>query len=74
MYFDIYKNPKAPGHKYWWVAKGGNHETLCASEMLATKQSCKDAIRVIKKEASSASVYDETGEISGDVAAKRIAV
>lgn len=72
MYFDIYKS--AHTGQYWWVAKGENHETLCASELMTTKQSCKNAIRVVKHGASSASVYDETGERSGDVSARRIAV
>jgi uncharacterized protein YegP (UPF0339 family) len=60
--------------QYWWVAKGENHETLCSSELMATKQSCINGIRVVKDGATNANVYDETGERSGDVAARRIAV
>lgn len=63
MYFDIHKNPQATGHKYWWVARGNNHEKLCASEMLSSKQACISAIKVVKSEAASANVYDETGEV-----------
>jgi uncharacterized protein YegP (UPF0339 family) len=74
VYFDIYKSRTAIGHKYWWVAKGNNGETLAHSEMLSSKQACKDAIRVVKDGAASATVYDETGELSGDVSARRIAV
>ena len=70
MYFDIHKN--ATG--YWWVAKGENHETLCASEIYTRKESAKHAIRVIKDGAANASVYDETGEVAGDVSTRRIAV
>lgn len=72
MYFDIYKSSRTG--QYWWVAKGNNHETMCTSELLTTKQSCKNAIKVIKNGAADATVYDETGEVTGDVAARRIAV
>lgn len=72
MYFDIYKSAK--NGQYWWVAKGENNRTLGSSELMISKQSCVDAIKVIKQGASSANVYDETGERSGDVAARRIAV
>lgn len=37
VYFDIYKTTSGYSQKYWWVAKGGNHETLCSSEMLSSK-------------------------------------
>lgn len=72
MYFDIYKSSK--NGQYWWVAKGENHETLCSSELMTTKESCLNGIRVIKQGAVAAAVYDETGERSGDIAARRIAV
>ena len=74
MYFDIYKNSSAIGHKYWWVAKGQNGEPLAHSEMLSSKQACKDAIKAIREGAATATVYDETGEVSGDVVARRITV
>jgi uncharacterized protein YegP (UPF0339 family) len=45
MYFDIYKNTSG---QYWWVAKRGNNETLCASELYTTKQAAKDTIRIVK--------------------------
>lgn len=72
VYFDIHKSSRTG--QYWWVAKGENHQTLCSSELLTTKQSCKDAIKVIKRGAATAAVYDETGEVTGDVAARRLAV
>ncbi len=71
MYFDIHKNKDG---KYWWVAKGNNHETMCSSQLYTTKEAAKDTIKVIKAGAAGASVYDETGEVAGDVAARRIAV
>jgi uncharacterized protein YegP (UPF0339 family) len=71
MYFDIHKNKQG---EYWWVAKGENHETVCASETYTTKAAAKHGISVIKAGAKNASVYDETGEVSGDVSARRIAV
>ena len=41
---------------------------------MTTKESCLNGIRVIKEGAASASVYDETGERTGDVEARRIRV
>jgi uncharacterized protein YegP (UPF0339 family) len=72
MYFDIYKSSRSG--EYWWVAKGANNKTLCSSEQYTTKAAAKNAIRVIKDGARSATVYDETGELSGDTAARRVAV
>jgi uncharacterized protein YegP (UPF0339 family) len=72
MYFDIYKS--SANGQYWWVAKGSNHETLCSSELMTSKESCLNGIRVIREGAASASVYDETGERTGDVEARRIRV
>lgn len=72
MYVDVYKSPSTG--QYWWVAKGNNHETLCHSEMLTSKQGCYNAIRVIKDGAAGASVYDETGETAGDTNARRVRV
>jgi uncharacterized protein YegP (UPF0339 family) len=74
MYFDIFKTTAGSPQKYWWVAKGNNHETLCTSEMLTTKAGCVATITTIMKTAASANVYDETGEVSGDVNAKRISI
>lgn len=73
MYFDIYKTKTGYPHRYWWVAKGSNHETLCSSEMLASKRTCVAAIKVVKAEASSANVYDETGETPGSASDRRLA-
>ena len=74
MFFDIEKTKTGYPQKYWWVAKGGNGETLCHSEMLSSKRACIDAIRTVKDGASYANVYDETGETAGDVDARRIRV
>jgi uncharacterized protein YegP (UPF0339 family) len=63
MYFDIYKSTKNTAQPYWWVAKGGNNETLCQSEMLSSKADAKRTIRAIMDGAASATVYDETGEL-----------
>jgi uncharacterized protein YegP (UPF0339 family) len=72
MYFDIYKSLN--NGQYWWVAKGGNHETLCSSELYTTKASAKHGIRVVKDGAAGGTVYDETGEISGTTTERKIAV
>ncbi len=71
MYFDIKKNPQG---EYWWVAKGGNHETICVSETYTSKASAKHSIRVIKDGAAGATVYDETGEVRGGVDARKVLV
>ena len=72
MYFDIHKSTK--NGQYWWVAKGGNNETLCSSELMTTKESCLNGIRVMKQGADSAPVYDETGERTGGLDARKIRV
>jgi uncharacterized protein YegP (UPF0339 family) len=74
MYFDIYKSKRATAQPYWWVAKGDNNKTLCSSEMMTTKAACKNGIRAMKDGARGATVYDETGDIVGDTAAKKIQV
>lgn len=72
MYFDIKKSSKTG--EYWFVAKSGNHGTLCTSELYKTKQSAKHAIRVIKDDARTATVYDDTGEVSGSIDDKKVSV
>jgi len=71
VYFDIHKNAKG---QYWWVAKGENNETISSSELYTAKASAKHAIRVIKDGAANAGVDDETGEVRGDVEARRVTV
>jgi uncharacterized protein YegP (UPF0339 family) len=71
MYFDIHKSKNG---QYWWVAKGGNNETVCSSELYTTKSSAKHGIKVVMDGAASANVYDETGEVPGDTSARRITV
>ncbi|MBI5357517.1 DUF1508 domain-containing protein [Candidatus Saccharibacteria bacterium] len=62
MYFQIFKNPSLQ-QPYWWVIKSsGNHEIMCHSEMLSSKQACINAIAKICREAGSALYYDRTGE------------
>jgi uncharacterized protein YegP (UPF0339 family) len=66
MYFVIRKNKN--GH-YWWRAVGDNNKIMAASELMTTKQSCYDAIAVIKAESITGNTYDKTDETSvrGDV-------
>jgi uncharacterized protein YegP (UPF0339 family) len=59
MYFVIRKNR---GGKFWWRAVGDNNEIMAASQLMTAKQSCKDAIAVIQKEAAAAPVHDKTSE------------
>lgn len=62
MYFTIRKN--AQGFYWWRAVADGNNQILAASELLSTKQACKDAIAIIQSEAAAASIYDKTGETS----------
>lgn len=59
MYFVIRKNKDG---KYWWRAVGDNNEIMAASELMNSKQSCQDAIAVVKAEAADAPIYDKTSE------------
>lgn len=61
MYFVIRKNKN---NNYWWRAVGDNNEIMAASELMSTKQSCTDAIKVIKAQASTGNVIDKTDEIT----------
>ncbi len=56
MYFEIL----AATGGYFWRIRGGNHEILAHSEVLATKATCRNAIDVVKAEARNAPVYDRT--------------
>ena len=46
-----------------------NNEIMAASQLMTAKQSCKDSIGVIQKEAAAASIHDKTDETAerGDV-------
>ena len=61
MYFVIRRNAQG---KFWWRAVGDNNEIMAASELMNSKQACKDAIEVVKEEASTALVFDKTRETS----------
>lgn len=63
IYFEIFKNKNNYSQPYWWVIKSaGNHQTLATSEMYVSKQSAINAITLVKNNASTAKVYDSTGE------------
>jgi hypothetical protein len=51
---------KSANSQYYFDAKANNGEILCSSETYWQKQSAKDAIDVIKSEASYATVEDDT--------------
>jgi uncharacterized protein YegP (UPF0339 family) len=49
--------------KFWWRAVAeGNNEILAASELMERKQSCLDAIALVKREAAAAPIEDKTDE------------
>ena len=56
LYFEIVR---ASGG-YRWRVKGGNHEIMASSEVYTTKDAAKRSVSVVKTNASTAKVYDET--------------
>lgn len=60
MYFVIRKNASG---KYWWRAVGDNNKILAASELMETKQACKNGIAVVQQGARTAPVRDKTGVV-----------
>jgi uncharacterized protein YegP (UPF0339 family) len=59
MYFAIRRSDDG---QYWWRAVGDNNEIMGASELMTSKQSCEHAIAVIKAEAASAPLRDQSGD------------
>jgi uncharacterized protein YegP (UPF0339 family) len=59
MRFVIRKNSQG---KFWWRAVAVNNEILAASELMNSKQSCENGIRVVMEGAGSAEVVDMTHE------------
>ncbi|MFN0073766.1 MAG: YegP family protein [Chloroflexota bacterium] len=59
MYFTI---RRTKDNQYYWRAVGDNNEIMAHSEPMKQKQSCRDAIDVVKAEAATAKVYDKTDE------------
>lgn len=57
MYFVIRRNTQG---KYWWRAVGNNNKILAASELMETKEACKNGIGVVQRGAATAPIYDKT--------------
>ena len=58
MYFTIRKSSTG---KYWRRAVAdGNNKILASSELLNSKQACRDAIAIVQSEAGYAPTYDKT--------------
>lgn len=55
VYFEILQSTSGG---FWWRIRGANHEILASSEILSSKQSCWNAINVVKAGAKDAPVYD----------------
>jgi uncharacterized protein YegP (UPF0339 family) len=52
-------------NQYWFTLRAsGNNEIVCTSEMYASKQGAQNGIEVIKREAVSATVEDQTAASS----------
>lgn len=70
VWIDIKKNPNV-AQKYWFVIRTKT-DILAHSEMYANKSDCVATAKLIKATAGSAVVYDETGEVVGELDAKVI--
>jgi hypothetical protein len=53
---------KSNSDKYYFVLKAGKGETIAQSEMYNSKAAAKNGIASVKKNASSATIDDQTGE------------
>jgi uncharacterized protein YegP (UPF0339 family) len=62
MYFTIRKNGN--GYFWWRAVSSGNNKILASSELMTSKQACRDAIAIVQSEAFVAPVYDKTTEVS----------
>jgi uncharacterized protein YegP (UPF0339 family) len=71
MFFEIHRNDD--NGTYSWRAKSEDEQTLCSSEAMPSKATCLTAILILKHGASGANVYDQTGDCSGPIEARRIA-
>ena len=49
---------RSTNYQYYFRIVADNHETLCHSETYTSKQSAKNAIDIIKREAATALVID----------------
>lgn len=51
MHFEIKKSILAvrKGQSWWYILIGGNGECMMASEMMSSKQACKDSIQSIRE-------------------------
>jgi uncharacterized protein YegP (UPF0339 family) len=61
MKFVVRKNARG---EFRWQAVGNNGEIMAVSEGMTRKQSCLNAIDVVKKQAPAAEVVDKTDEPS----------
>lgn len=71
MFFEIYRSDE--NGTYSWEAKSEDEDTLCSSEPMPSKETCLAAILILKHGAKGGNVYDQTGDCSGPIEARRIA-
>jgi uncharacterized protein YegP (UPF0339 family) len=70
MFFEIHKSDE--NGTYSWEAKSEDEKRLCSSEPMRSKETCLAAILTLKHGAKGANVYDQTGDRSGPIRARRI--
>jgi uncharacterized protein len=57
--FRIHKNAQG---QYYWNLKSANNEIIANGETYISKQSCINAVNLIRSGAAGAQFYDSTGE------------
>jgi uncharacterized protein YegP (UPF0339 family) len=56
-----FKIKRSQNNQWFFVIESaGNYETLATSEMYESRQACQHAINVIKKEAASAAITEDS--------------
>lgn len=64
-YFELKKNPDPLlAHRYYFVLKAANGETIAQSEMYATKQDAEAGIASVKANAVKAEIRDLANSVS----------
>lgn len=58
MEFEIFNTVGEHGRRWYFRAKGANHEIVCASEGYKSERAARKTIGLIKREAANAPIVD----------------
>lgn len=58
MYFEIFSAETEQGTRWYFHAKGANHEIIFPSEGYTSKRKAEKTIRLIKREAANAPIVE----------------